>query len=153
MLNKFRKHFRSEAGFSFIEIMIVVVIIGFLASVVGPQLLGRVGKAKTVSAQNQMETFNLALEQYYLDNGMYPTTEQGLAALYTKPSISPVPKNWTGRYLQRDVPKDPWGNPYLYKCPGDHNTKTFDIYSNGKDGQEGGTGENADITNWSNIEE
>lgn len=153
MLNKLQKNLRKEAGFTFIEIMIVIVIIGFLASIVGPQVIGRVGKARTVSAQNQIGTFDTALEQYYLDNGAYPTTEQGLQALYTKPGISPVPKNWNGPYVQREIPKDPWGNPYIYKCPGEHNAKSYDLYSYGKDGQEGGTGESADITNWTNTQE
>lgn len=153
MLNKLQQNVRKEAGFTFIEIMIVIVIIGFLASIVGPQVIGRVGKARTVSAQNQLGTFDTALEQYYLDNGTYPTTEQGLQGLYAKPGISPVPKNWNGPYVQREIPKDPWGNPYIYKCPGEHNPKSYDVYSYGKDGQEGGTGESADITNWTNTQE
>lgn len=151
-MKKFREKLKSEAGFTFIEIMIVVVIIGFLASVVGPQIIGRVGKARTVTAQNQIGTLDMALEQYYLDTGRYPTSDQGLAALRVKPQISPVPKNWDGPYLKREVPVDPWGYEYQYKCPGDHNPNSYDLYSLGKDGQEGGTGEDADITNWSNVE-
>lgn len=151
-MKKIREKLASEAGFSFIEIMIVVVIIGFLASVVGPQIIGRVGKAKTVTAQNQIGTLDMALEQYFLDTGQYPTTDQGLGALRVQPNISPTVSNWDGPYLKRAVPTDPWGVEYYYKCPGIHNPNSYDLYSFGKDGQEGGSGEDADITNWDNVE-
>lgn len=153
MVKKLRESLRQEAGFTFIEIMIVVIIIGLLASIVAPQVLKRLGQAQTTAAQDQIGTLQVALDQYYLDSGQYPTTEQGLEALRTKPTLSPVPNGWQGPYLQRDVPKDPWGNPYYYKQPGEHNTSGYDLYSLGKDGQEGGSGDDVDITNWSNTQE
>ncbi|AZR72565.1 type II secretion system protein GspG [Anoxybacter fermentans] len=152
-MKKLQQCLRNQKGFTFVEIMIVVVIIGFLTSVVVPQIIGRVGKAKQVTAQNQINNLELALDQYYLDCGRYPTTEQGLQALVKKPTISPIPKGWDGPYFKKDIPKDPWGNDYIYKYPGEHNPDSYDLYSLGRDGQEGGTGEDADITNWSNLEE
>ncbi|MCK4257726.1 MAG: type II secretion system major pseudopilin GspG [Halanaerobiales bacterium] len=130
--------------------MIVVIIIGFLASVVGPQLISRVGQSRQVTAQSQLQSLEMALNHYYLDCGRYPTTEQGLNALIAEPSIAPTPNGWTGPYLTRqELPKDPWGYSYFYKSPGDYNQNGFDLYSLGKDDQEGGSGENADVTNWS----
>lgn len=152
MVKKLRERLREEAGFTFIEIMIVVIIIGLLASIVAPQVLNRLGQAQTTAAKDQIGTLQLALDQFYLDCGQYPTTEQGLDALRNKPTLSPVPNGWYGPYLQREVPKDPWGNPYYYKQPGEHNTTSYDLYSLGKDAQEGGSGESADITNWSNSQ-
>jgi general secretion pathway protein G len=153
MAKKFREHLREEAGFTFIEIMIVVIIIGLLASIVAPQILSRLGQAQSTAAKDQIGTLQVALDQYYLDSGQYPTTEQGLDALRTKPTLSPVPNGWYGPYLQRDVPKDPWSNPYYFKQPGEHNTTSYDLYSLGKDGQEGGNGDNADINNWGNSQD
>lgn len=143
---------KGEAGFTFIEIMIVVVIIGFLVSIVAPEIIGRLGKAKVITAQTQLGNLEAALEQYYLDCGNFPTTEQGLEALRVKPTISPVPKGWDGAYLKREVPTDPWGNHYIYVNPGEKNPHGYDLYSYGRDGQEGGSGEDTDITNWTNYQ-
>lgn len=149
---KLRLQIKRQAGFTFIEIMIVVVIIGFLVSIVAPEIIGRLGKAKLVTAQTQLGNIEAALEQYYLDCGSFPTTEQGLAALCVKPNISPIPKGWDGAYLKKEVPKDPWGNEFIYNYPGEKNANGYDLYSLGRDGQEGGSGEDSDITNWSNLE-
>ncbi len=146
------KRMSNQRGFSFIEIMIVVIIIGFLASIVGPQIIGRVGKAKQVTAQSQLTNIKLALEQYYLDCGSYPSSEQGLGALVENPGDSSVVNKWTGPYISKAVPKDPWGYDYHYTCPGEHSTEGYDLYSLGSDNQEGGSGENTDITNWSNLD-
>lgn len=151
-MKKIREKLANNAGFTFIEIMIVVVIIGFLTAIIGPQIIGRIDQAKQVTAQNQLGNIEMALDQYYLDCGQYPTTEQGLKALRQKPTTSPVPEDWNGPYMKKEVPKDPWGNKYHYKYPGEKNPSSYDLYSLGKDGQEGGTGDNEDITNWSNME-
>ncbi len=140
---------RSQAGFTLIEVLIVVVIIGFLAATIGPDLFNRVSQAKQTAARNQMDIFKLALDNYRLDNGSYPTTEQGLKALIEEPSISPLPNNWAGPYLEKkEIPEDPWGSEYHYQMPGQHNTNKYDLWSLGADNQEGGTGEEADVNNW-----
>jgi general secretion pathway protein G len=131
------------AGFTLIELMIVLFILGLLAALVAPRLMGRVGKAKQKSAQAQMQMLSTALDLFHLDIGRYPTEEEGLKALYRKPETS---SSWAGPYLNKDVPKDPWGRDYAYKFPGEHGP--YDLYSLGSDGQPGGEGENADITNW-----
>ncbi len=138
-----------EAGFTLIEIIIVVVIMGFLASLVGPELMGRVSQSRRTTAKNQLDSFGLALDNYKLDTGRYPTTEQGLKALIEKPSIPPIPSNWIGSYLEKkEIPTDPWGNEYHYRCPGEHNPNKYDLWSLGADGKQGGSGSGADITNW-----
>jgi general secretion pathway protein G len=143
------KLIKRESGFTLIEVLIVVVILGFLASTVGPELFGKVSQAKQTTAQNQLDVFKLALDSYRLDNGRYPSTEQGLEALVEEPSISPTPNNWNGPYLDdKQVPLDPWGNPYNYKNPGEHNQHKYDLWSYGLDNQEGGTKESTDVTNW-----
>ena len=131
------------AGFTLIELMIVLFILGLLAALVAPRLMGRVGKAKQKSAQAQMQLLGTALDLFHLDVGRYPTEEEGLQTLFQKPDNVPA---WAGPYLNKDVPKDPWGRDYIYKCPGEHGP--YDLYSLGADGQPGGEGENADITNW-----
>lgn len=143
------KIFRKEDGFTLLEILIVVVIIGFLIAMVGPELFNRVSQSRQIAARNQLDVFKLALDNYRLDNGTYPTTEQGLSSLVEKPAIPPLPANWSGPYLEKkELPKDPWGNDYHYRCPGEHNTHKYDIWSWGADKREGGTGEDADLTNW-----
>lgn len=126
--------------------MVVVVILGLLATLVVPRVMGQGEQARRTAASVQIKEIEQALDLFRLDNGFYPTTEQGIAALVTKPTLAPEPKNWrSGGYLKK-VPVDPWGNPYLYRNPGDHGE--IDLLSLGPDGVEGGEGNNADITNW-----
>jgi general secretion pathway protein G len=134
-----------QTAFSLIEIMVVVVILGILASIVVPKILSRPDEARVVKAKSDILNIQNALELYKLDNGNYPTTDQGLLALSEKPSQDPIPNNWKP-YLQK-LPKDPWGRDYLYLNPGEHGE--IDIFTYGADGQPGGTGFNADIGNWS----
>lgn len=135
----------ASQGFSLIELLIVMVIMGLLAGLVGPQLFGKVGTAKTGSARTQIEMLGTALDSYRLDNNMYPTTSQGLNALREKPQGVDT---WRGPYLRKPVPKDPWDRPYIYKSPGDHGP--YDLSSLGLDGQPGGEDENADVNSWEN---
>jgi general secretion pathway protein G len=126
--------------------MVVVVILGLLATLVVPRVMGQGEQARRTAASVQIKEIEQALDLFRLDNGFYPTTEQGITALVTKPSLAPEPKNWrSGGYLKK-VPVDPWGNFYLYRNPGDHGE--IDLLSLGPDGVEGGEGNNADITNW-----
>jgi general secretion pathway protein G len=125
-----------------LELLVVVAIIGLLAGYVAPRYFGQIGKSEVNTAKAQIDALEKALDQYRLDVGRYPTTEMGLNALVTRPANEP---KWSGPYLKKAVPLDPWGKPYLYKMPGDHGE--FDLLSYGKDGQRGGTGEDADITN------
>ena len=136
---------KNSKGFSLIELLVVIIILGLLAGLVGPRLFSRVGQSKTAAARAQIELFSAALDQYRLDVGSYPSTAAGLQALVQSPNAP----NWNGPYLKKNtVPSDPWGKPYLYKCcPGDHGD--FDIWSLGADGAAGGDGENADVTSWS----
>ncbi len=130
-------------GFTLIELMIVMVIIGLLAALVAPRLLNKVGQSKVKAAKAQIEMFSTALDAFKLDTGRYPTTEEGLEALIKNPGIN----GWDGPYLKKKkIPKDPWGHDYIYKYPGDHDE--YDIISYGADGQPGGEGENADIGSW-----
>ena len=135
-------------GFTLIEILVVIIVLGLLAALVGPRILGRVSEAKSATARTQIELLGLALDNYRLDSGAYPTTEQGLDALQTKPTREPVSLNWRGPYLKKAVPLDPWGRPYIYKSPGEHNPSGYDLYTLGRDGQPGGEDEDADITSW-----
>jgi general secretion pathway protein G len=134
---------RREAGFTLIELMIVLFILGLLAALVAPRLMGRVGMAKQKSAQAQIQLLATALDIFHLDVGRYPTDEEGLKALRENPGSLP---SWGGPYLDKSVPKDPWGRDYQYKCPGEHGP--YDLSSLGADGVAGGDGENLDITNW-----
>jgi len=124
---------------------VVIIVIGLLAGLVAPQIVGRVSEARVTTAKAQLELFSVALETYRLDNGRYPTTEQGLPALRDRPARGPVPLNWKGPYLRKAVPVDPWGNPYVYKSPGTINTSGYDVFSLGRDGKPGGSGEDADL--------
>lgn len=130
-------------GFTLLELLVVMVIIGLLAAYVGPKYFSQVGKSEIKMAQAQIDALEKALHQYRLDVGSYPSSEQGLAALMTSPGNE---ARWQGPYLSKTAPADPWGNPYVYKYPGE-NTE-FDLFSLGRDGQPGGEGEAADITNW-----
>jgi general secretion pathway protein G len=133
----------SERGFTLLELLVVIVIIGMLAGLVAPRFFDQVGKSNTKIARAQIEALGKALDQYRLDVGSYPATELGLAALNTKPQNT---EKWAGPYLRKAVPPDPWGAPYVYKAPGDHGD--YDLYTLGSDGQPGGTGEAADVTSW-----
>jgi general secretion pathway protein G len=130
-------------GFTLLELLVVIAIIGLLAGYVAPRYFSQIGKSKVSVAKSQIDALGKALDQYRLDTGRYPTTEQGLSALTTRPADEP---KWNGPYLRKGVPLDPWDRPYLYKQPGDHGE--YDLFSNGKDRAPGGTGEAADITNW-----
>jgi general secretion pathway protein G len=135
-----------EAGFTLIEIMVVIAIIGILATLIVPKIMGRPDEARSMAAKHDVGTIVQALKLYRLDIGRYPTTEQGLQALVIKPTVDPIPQNWkAGGYLDQ-TPKDPWGNAYIYSNPG---TKSeIDVISYGADGKPGGEGTDADITNW-----
>lgn len=134
----------NQKGFSLIELMVVVVILGILASIVVPKILSRPDEARVVKAKQDILALENALDMYKLDNGFYPSTDQGLSALVTKPTSSPEPLNWKA-YL-KTIPKDPWGREYIYLHPGEHGE--FDIFTLGADGKAGGTGINAEIGNW-----
>jgi general secretion pathway protein G len=137
------RRIREQQGFTLIELLVVIIVLGLLVGLVGPRLFGRVGQSKQAAARAQIELIGAGLDQYRLDIGAYPTTAQGLDALQRNPSVA----NWNGPYLKKAVPKDPWGNPYKYRCcPGQHGD--YDLWSEGADGQPGGEGENADITSW-----
>lgn len=135
-----------QTGFSLIEIMVVVVIIGLLASIVAPMVLDRAEEARINKVKADFKSIQTALKLYQLDNYVYPTSEQGLSALVSKPTLSPIPRNYrSGGYLDQ-IPVDPWGSPYLYISPGE--THDYDIYTLGADGVSGGTGPAADISVW-----
>lgn len=134
---------KSSHGFTLLELLVVMVIIGLLAGYVGPKFFGQIGKSEVKAAKAQLVGFEKALDQYRLDCGHYPTTEQGLAALMVKPADEP---RWAGPYLSKALPQDPWHHDYVYKAPGDHGE--YDLLSYGRDGRPGGEGEDADVTNW-----
>ena len=132
-----------HAGFTLFELLVVMVLIGLLAGFVAPRYFAQVGKSQVKVARAQIDAFDKALDQYRLDVGHYPTTEQGLGALTSAPAGE---QGWAGPYLKKGVPADPWGRPYVYVQPGAHGD--FDLLSYGKDGRQGGSGEDADLTNW-----
>lgn len=135
-------------GFTLIELMVVIVILGVLAGLIIPRIMGRPEEARQMKAKIQMESIETALRLYKLDNGDYPSTEQGLQALVEPPTVGDLPKAWReGGYLEKGkMPKDPWENEYLYLCPGLHGD--FDLVSYGSDGQPGGEDKNTDINSW-----
>jgi general secretion pathway protein G len=141
------KH-HDDQGFTLLEILAVVVIMGILATLVGPSVFRRLAESRQVTSKDQIELFATALEHYRLDNGQYPSTEQGLNALWQQPTLPPVPANWNGPYTMKAPPQDPWGKDYVYRAPGERNTGGYDLFSLGSDGQQGGEGEARDITNW-----
>ena len=139
---------KNRKGFTLIEIMVVIVILALLAALVGPKLMGRTDDAKITDARVQIKNIETALKLYKLDTGNYPSTEQGLAALVTKPTVGVIPNGYKeGGYLEsKKVPKDPWGSDYLYISPGEHGD--YDLFTYGADGAKGGEGKNIDITSW-----
>lgn len=134
---------RHVSGFTLLELLVVLVIIGLLVGYVAPRYFSQVGKSEVKAARAQIKALEDALDQYRLDVGQYPNSEQGLAALNVAPSDS---ARWQGPYLRKAVPRDPWGRPYQYASPGEHGE--FDLWSFGRDGKPGGDGDDADITNW-----
>jgi general secretion pathway protein G len=141
LLNRFSRP--AARGFTLLELLVVMVIIGLLAGLVAPRYFAQVGKSQTKVAKAQIDSLEKALDQYRLDVGHYPSTEEGLQALVAAPSGE---TNWAGPYLRKAIPADPWGRAYVYANPGTHGD--YDLLSYGKDGREGGTGEDADIVNW-----
>jgi general secretion pathway protein G len=141
-------HDLRRAGFTLLEILVVITVIAILAALVSPQVFRNVGDAKASAAKAQIEILTLALDAYRLDNDTYPTTAQGLEALVRQPEVAPLPRNWRGPYLRRGVPTDPWGRAYVYRSPGVQDTLGFDLASQGRDGVDGGGGEDADLTSW-----
>lgn len=134
---------RDEKGFTLIELMVVIVILGLLAALVAPKMFGRIGESKQKAARAQIELFGTALDFFRLDVGKYPATSEGLQALMVKPSGL---ENWNGPYLPKEIPLDPWGHAYNYRSPGEHGD--YDLYSFGADNASGGEGENQDIVSW-----
>jgi general secretion pathway protein G len=138
-----RHRYRAVHGFTLMELLIVLVIIGLLAALVGPTLYQRIKPAKQSAARAQIENFATALDNFYIDSGRYPTTQEGLKVLRTKPEGL---EKWNGPYLKKEIPADPWGNPYIYRAPG--RSGGYEIISYGADGREGGEGEDQDINSW-----
>jgi len=134
---------RRAAGFTLLELLVVMVIIGLLAGFVGPRFFAQIGKSETKTAKAQVDALGKALDQFRLDVGRYPSSEEGLAALNERPSGD---TRWAGPYLKKGVPLDPWGKPYIYAAPGEHGE--YDIQSYGKDGQPGGEGDAQDVVSW-----
>lgn len=138
---------KRSPGFTLIEIIVVIAVVAILASLVSPMVFQNVGDAKSTTARAQIEILALALDSYRLDNDRYPSTEVGLTALRDRPE-GELGRAWRGPYLRREVPADPWGRPYVYRSPGDENPSSYDLLSLGRDGEPGGTGEDADIESW-----
>jgi general secretion pathway protein G len=134
---------RAARGFTLLELLVVMVIIGLLAGYVGPKLFAQIGKSEVKVARAQIEALGKALDQYRLDLGRYPSTDEGLAALNNKPAGD---ARWSGPYLGKAVPRDPWGHDYAYRAPGEHGD--YDLLSWGRDGRPGGSGEDADLVSW-----
>ena len=141
------KLLKDESGLTLIEVMLVVIILGVLVALVVPQFTGRTEQARIAAARADINAnIAVALEMYMLDNGFYPTTEQGLEALIRKPELPPIPEAWNGPYLKKNTAfKDPWGEKYIYVSPGEHNPESYDLYSMGPDRKKGG---GDDIQNW-----
>ncbi len=137
-----------QKGFTLIELLVVMVIIGLLAALVGPKMFGKIGKARRQSAKAQIELLSTALDTMRLDVARYPSTEEGLEALRTQPGTM---EKWDGPYLSKEIPNDPWGNPYDYKCPGENGE--YDLISYGRDGSAGGEKEDKDIVNWKGLDQ
>lgn len=132
---------KSVRGFTLIELLVVIIVLGLLAGLVGPRIIGHVSEAKSTTARTQIDLFGVALDSYRLDNGSYPSTSQGLAALRERPTQEPVPSNWRGPYLRKTAPLDPWGRPYIYR----DKASEYELQTLGRDGRPGGDGEDKDI--------
>lgn len=145
-----KKYASNSHGFTLIELMAVIIILGILAGLIIPRIMGRPEEARRIKARMQIESLETALKMYKLDNGVYPSTEQGLQALVEPSSVGVLPKKWReGGYLEKGrVPEDPWGNEFVYLSPGVHDTYGYDLSSYGPDGQEGGEGKDADVNSW-----
>ena len=141
--SKIRNLKTKNQGFTLLELLVVMVIIGLLAGYVGPKYFEQIGKSENKTAKAQIDALGKALDQYRIDTGRYPSSEQGLSALYKKPSNEP---KWSGPYLKKNIPNDPWDKPYIFKSPGEHGD--YDLYTLGKDGQLGGEKESEDVVNW-----
>jgi general secretion pathway protein G len=137
---------RSARGFTLIELLVVIAVLGLLAGLVGPRIVGHVSEARSTTARTQIDLLGVALDSYRLDNGSYPTTEQGLAALRDRPTREPIPTNWRGPYLRKAVPLDPWGRPYIYTSAQAQAATEFELQTFGKDGKPGGHGEDKDVS-------
>jgi len=142
-MNNEHEEYKRERGFTLIEIMVVIIILGLLSALVAPKFFGKIDQARFRTAKTQIEMLGAALDSFRLDVGRYPTTEEGLISLREEPSSL---KRWLGPYLPKDVPPDPWGNPYIYVSPGEHGS--YDIISHGQDGQEGGEKNDRDVESW-----
>lgn len=139
-----RLQVRPTRGFTLLELLVVVVIIGLLAAFVAPKYFGQIGRSKMQITKAQIEAFEKGLDQYRIDTGHYPSTESGLVALFVQPANEP---NWRGPYLKKGIPMDPWGHAYVYRAPGTEG-REYEVISYGADGQQGGAGEDADIMSW-----
>jgi general secretion pathway protein G len=135
-------------GFTLIELLVVIAIIATLASVIAPSIFSNVGESRRSAAKSQIQILSLALDSYRLDNDALPTTDQGLDALRNMPAVGTGTMNWKGPYVRQLIPNDPWGRPYVYLSPGIVNPNAYDLYTLGKDGRPGGTGEDSDVTSW-----
>ncbi len=133
---------KNRKGFTLVELIVVMVILGMLAALVFPKFISKVGKGKVSAAKTQIELLGQALDQFRMETGRYPTTQEGLNALQVNPGVN----GWDGPYLKKGIPNDPWGRPYHYESPGQHGD--YDLYSYGADGQPGGEGENQDVNSW-----
>lgn len=142
------RHANRSAGFTLIEIMVVILVLGVLAAMVAPNVFRHVGQSKGAAARAQIEMLGSALDAYRLDNDRYPASAQGLKALRREPTSEPRPRDWQGPYLKKDVPLDPWGGEYVYRSPGTESEWGYDLLSYGRDGRAGGEGENADVVSW-----
>jgi general secretion pathway protein G len=140
-----------RAGFTLLEMLVVITVIAILAALVSPSILGNVSDAKLAAARSQLGNLELALDTYRLDNDAYPSTAQGLDALTRRPVGEPEARNWRGPYLKRAVPLDPWGHPYLYQSPADSIGRDYALTSLGRDAKPGGEGEDTDLTSWDAI--